>query len=403
MSVNNVVALFLGASASKLMEHAMWGALQVAQGFLFRTVHYNSSVDANATRAACEFVADTHTFASKTLSDAHDSRPEGYMLSLSWGWLAVCTISPGDAHWETPTMTELYLLWPRWRTLPPALLTRRVKRKLPAGAVRVATLNIIETHTANWEKAYTCTVCPSDLPEAAHTTAEKLYERVRASKYQSTCAYLSGPTGTGKTVTPMLLAIRLGATYVDSYDFTNRQHRLTKLIRAANPSEDRPLVINVSEADVRIIKAIRLSVSGDETDSETRPDVHDKGSLNTFLEAFGQSSHMENVILVISGNTPFRHLETELSLWLSRSVDDDISCTRRGRMHPIGVGGDRDCERSETPLLTPFKPSPALRKYLRSAAPRQTVGTMSSCLATPSICSRSCSGDSDSDDSTRFL
>lgn len=180
----------------------------------------------------------------------------------------------------------------------------------------------------------------------------------------------------------------------------------TKVIRAADPSEDCPLVINVSEADVRIVKAIRLAVTGEETDSDARPDVYDKGSLNSFLEAFGHSSDMAHVTLVISGNSPFKHLETELSLWLSRTQRGDTSCTRAGRMYPIGVGGDGDCERSDLALLTPFKSSPALCEYLSGAVSNQTIGTSTDSttgIDTPSMClhSRRCS--SDSDDSTRFL
>ena len=395
----------------------------------FKCLRFMTGIDEGATKRAHALVADScarhgwAVFSSDWLVDGSHSAPIGWSFCLwpLWNvWVAHVSITVGQRHFGEPHAADISLYWPRWRKVPTDLMRPRAGTcvpALPAGTRVLKTMNrSTSDYSKNWSKCEDETLPLPMLMPGAFDAAARMLKELMGDDYcegdeqqqhppkffSGRVFYVNGPKDTGKTSAAKLLAVRLGAHYVDSYDFTNESHHVDVLLKDAAPiTPDTPLVISIGEADLKLVQVVSTAAAccsnGAKGDSDNavnkQQDVYDKGTLNQFLEDFAFKRSRSNVVLVLTGNTPFRHLEREMALWLGRH---DTSCTDRKRMCVVNVGGDADHERplshlSTSEMCTPFVPGPRLVKHLSTNSPlsfKQNVDSDSdSCISTPSLSS----------------
>ncbi|OYV74823.1 MAG: hypothetical protein B7Z66_15110 [Chromatiales bacterium 21-64-14] len=130
----------------------------------------------------------------------------------------------------------------------------------------------------------------------------------------------------------------MGAMYVDSYDPLH--HKYNALMRDAQPNASTPLVVAVDEGDLKMLEALdptrsqtTRSQRGDQM-SVKMGDWYDKGSVNGYFDRINGDS--PNVVLVVTGNTPFMKLQAQL---------DDLSITKASRLTVVNVGGGPEYDR----------------------------------------------------------
>jgi hypothetical protein len=321
----------------------------VFNGFVFRKLRFMTEIDSVATRRAVAFLKDRRgTMFTTALANEDDTVPIDWMVNLRDGWIALSVITVGQRRWGEEHATDLIVWVPRWwRTLPPELVvgpSRPVDAALTltrVGTVELKVMKKLPSSYCAWmrgAKPFTIHKCP----RAAHVAAEAM--RVAVEAQANRVFYVNGPPDTGKTTSAMILAHLMGGIYVDSYDFANPSHKFDVLLEHAKPCPGCPLVVSVNEADDKIARVLRKNRKNQDKDTDTDTadcseygpaDVHDKGTLNNLLDRVNHQD--EDVIFVLSGNTPFRRLVARFG--------DDASITKPTRISVVNVGGDAEYDR----------------------------------------------------------
>ena len=309
--------------------------IDIIAGMLpFRRLVFMTSVDAVATKRAMAYVTKHHNFAGAWLTNCGHTIPIGWVFSWKMMWAAHVDLAPGQRRWGEESMSDINIYWPVWRTPPTELVHAPQPRVMRKGATMLFTMVKMTSDYCAWnkdEQVFNIDRCPP----AATVAAKSMMDHVRQTDTRSGVFYVNGPPDTGKTSSGMILSKLLGAYYVDSYDFMNKGHKLSCLLRDASPEMKAPLVIGMSEADVKILAVMHKNIDK----KKAGGDVYDKGTLNSLLDAINYTH--EDVILVLTGNTPFKHLELQLG---------DPSCTKATRMTVVCVGGDSDFCRDDNPV-----------------------------------------------------
>ncbi len=114
----------------------------------------------------------------------------------------------------------------------------------------------------------------------------------------NTTALLYGRPGCGKSVIPLLLAKKLGAYYVDTFNPTNPGDTLLYLLSKVKPTQSRKVIIVLEEIDVLLYKVHNNQIIPHKNVCTL---VSDKGSWNSFLDIFDRK-RVKNVILIMTSN-----------------------------------------------------------------------------------------------------
>ena len=114
----------------------------------------------------------------------------------------------------------------------------------------------------------------------------------------NTTALLYGRPGCGKSVIPLLLAKKLGAYYVDTFNPTTPGDTLLNLISKVNPTPSRKVIIVLEEIDILLNMVHNKQII---SHKDVCTLVFDKGSWNSFLDIFDRK-RIRNVILIMTSN-----------------------------------------------------------------------------------------------------
>jgi len=182
-----------------------------------------------------------------------------------------------------------------------------------------------------------------------------LYEEVknisnkREMNYQTpgSVILLQGPPGTGKTEAAKVIAAKMYATLVPDFDPTRAGHWLASLVKIAEPTAEKPLVIVMDEVD-GIIKRI---LDGESFSNQVKwlfLQVSNKKSWNQFFDNLHKN--YEHVHFILTSNTTIDNLK------LSYGECWDASLMRIGRLDAVfTVGEGYKPEDRENILPTPIK------------------------------------------------
>ena len=351
---------------------AMYGAAAylfqlVFDGFVFRKLRFITDVDPVATRQAVAFLKNRRgTWFTTALANDADTVPIDWMVNPRELWIAFSGIAVGQRRYGEEHTTDLVVWVPRWwRTLPPELVVGKGSSHSSVGlsdepdepdepddTVKLKVMSKMTSDYGSWEVDSDPTHLDIlNCPPAARVAAEAMRAAIKARTHM--VFYVNGPPDTGKSTSVMILAHLLGGTFVDSYDCTNPSHKIDRLIKDAKPNSSNPLVISLNEADDTIARVLRRSrrraqKGDDESDDECQlgnpqADVYNKTTLNNLLDRANYSQSLKKkslnkpIILVLSGNTPFRRLTARFG--------GDASITKPTRIRVINVGGDAEYDR----------------------------------------------------------
>ena len=166
-----------------------------------------------------------------------------------------------------------------------------------------------------------------------------LYEEVkniskeREMNYQTpgSVILLQGPPGTGKTEAAKVIAAKMNATLVPDFDPTRAGHWLASLVKIAEPTAEKPLVIVMDEVD-GIIKRI---LDGESFSNQVKwlfLQVSNKKSWNQFFDNLHKN--YEHVHFILTSNTTIDNLK------MSYGDNWDPSLMRIGRIDKIFTVGE---------------------------------------------------------------
>jgi len=133
-------------------------------------------------------------------------------------------------------------------------------------------------------------------------------------KEKRTSVFISGESGTGKSMIGFLLAKELNAKLCRTFNPTDPGDTMIKLVRDLEPTSEKPVIIVLDEANI----LIRKITDGVIRHKDIPILVHDKITFNRFMD---DMMFYENVILILTSNEP------------KKSMDDiDESYLRKGRI-----------------------------------------------------------------------
>ena len=111
-------------------------------------------------------------------------------------------------------------------------------------------------------------------------------------------ALLYGRPGCGKSVIPLLLAKKMGAHYVDSFNPTTPGDTLSSLLSKFKLTPSKKIIIVLEEIDVLLSKVHNKEII---PHKDVCTLVSDKESWNSFLDKFDRK-RVNNVILIMTSN-----------------------------------------------------------------------------------------------------
>ena len=133
-------------------------------------------------------------------------------------------------------------------------------------------------------------------------------------KEKRTSVFISGESGTGKSMIGFLLAKELNAKLCRTFNPTDPGDTMIKLVRDLEPTSEKPVIIVLDEANI----LIRKITDGVIRHKDIPILVHDKITFNRYMD---DMMFYENVILILTSNEP------------KKSMDDiDESYLRKGRI-----------------------------------------------------------------------
>jgi hypothetical protein len=146
------------------------------------------------------------------------------------------------------------------------------------------------------------------------------YEKRKSNAMPYITVFVWGDPGSGKSALGILLAIRLSASVIYSFDPSDPGDTLAKLYRKCKPSAEKPLAIVLDEVDVMLMQKIHVGVHNHK---DVPTQIHDKCSWNQFFDRFDLGLYEHILIIMNSNKDP-------------GSINDlDPSYLRKGRTHKI--------------------------------------------------------------------
>lgn len=171
--------------------------------------------------------------------------------------------------------------------------------------------------------------------------------RIRLWQTPGSITLLQGPPGTGKTEAAKVIAAKMNATLVPDFDPTRAGHWLASIVKIAEPTEEKPLVIVMDEVD-SIIKKI---LEGESFANQVKwlfLQVYNKKSWNQLFDNLHKN--FEHIHIIMTSNTTIDDLK--------RVYGDkwDASLLRIGRIdNVITVGEGYTPEDRENILPVPIE------------------------------------------------
>ena len=161
----------------------------------------------------------------------------------------------------------------------------------------------------------------------------KNISNIREMNYQTpgSVVLLEGPPGTGKTEAAKVIAAKMNATLVPDFDPTRAGHWLASLVKIAEPTAEKPLVIVMDEVD-GIIKRI---LDGESFSNQVKwlfLQVSNKKSWNQFFDNLHKN--YEHVHFILTSNTTIDNLK------MSYGDNWDASLLRTGRIDRVFTVGE---------------------------------------------------------------
>ena len=338
-----VVAMVSAALAPLLASH-LFGCLLACT---FVELVFASDADYAQAQAALGYIRAHMCISVGRLMDDVDSIPLYWVLGRMW--FAHVDYTAGQRRWSEKPIIKITVYWPRFLRRPKELAqVDEEDRVPPEGTEVLRVMSLMTSDNTAWERSV-AEVRPGRCPPAAVEAANEMMAELRKTDTMSHVFYVNGPPDTGKSSSAKLLALQLDAYYVNTYDPRRYAHTLRKLLSDTGVPRVR-LVIEISEADDKLLNLLRprnRSRGGVRGAGE----LCDKGSVNDLLDYINLFER--NVVLVMTGNTPFKHLAIKVSQRIGSC--DAGSVTKPSRMHVINLGGDDDYSRNDLPLVTPVE------------------------------------------------
>lgn len=112
--------------------------------------------------------------------------------------------------------------------------------------------------------------------------------------------YLHGITGTGKSMTTMMLAERINGILCKDFDPLSAGSLLSRVYAAANPSPSQPLVLVMEEVDIKITKIHKIDLP---VHKMLKSGIADKTSWNNMFDDI-DNGHYPFMITILTSNVP---------------------------------------------------------------------------------------------------
>ena len=169
-------------------------------------------------------------------------------------------------------------------------------------------------------------------------------EREKIFQTPGSVVLLEGPPGTGKTEAAKVIAAKMNATLVPDFDPTRAGHWLASLVKIAEPTAEKPLVIVMDEVD-GIIKRI---LDGESFSNQVKwlfLQVSNKKSWNQFFDNLHKN--YEHVHFILTSNTTIDNLK------MSYGDNWDPSLMRIGRLDKVFTVGEGYTPEDRENILPP--------------------------------------------------
>lgn len=145
----------------------------------------------------------------------------------------------------------------------------------------------------------------------------------QSKKSVNTTALLYGEPGCGKSVIPLLLAKKLGAYYIDSFNPTTPGDSFSNLLAKVKSSEFKKAIVVIQEFDIMACNIHNKQII---PHADICTLVYDKESWNSFLDMFDRKRYQHVILIMTSNKEP------------SFFNDMDTSYIREGRVnHKIHI------------------------------------------------------------------
>ena len=175
-----------------------------------------------------------------------------------------------------------------------------------------------ECNIGTFNECAVASAIPSAIVERSSAVAQEMVD-IFLSRQQNACAFIvSGPPGTGKSLSARIVAHKLNGTLYTGLDTSRHSGISVWSVVQDYADVDRPLVLVFEEFDV----ALERIVLGLAQDSEScRADTTSKSTWNEFLSGLSRKT---NVVLILTTN----RTDEELDL----VCNHDASLLRPGRI-----------------------------------------------------------------------
>jgi len=122
-----------------------------------------------------------------------------------------------------------------------------------------------------------------------------------AEKNINTVVLLYGPSGSGKSMIPMLIAKKIDASLTDSFNPTDPGDQIFRLIDKTKPTVTKKLVIVIEEIDIMILNIHEKRIV---SHKNLHTAVKNKESWNSFMDKIDREYYQNIVFIMTSNQTP---------------------------------------------------------------------------------------------------
>jgi hypothetical protein len=152
----------------------------------------------------------------------------------------------------------------------------------------------------------------------------KIKESYTTSRNKSTCIFISGEPGTGKSMIGYLLASEMNGKLIRQFDPTEPGDTLIRLNRDTEPDDETPIIIMIDEVDIMIRRIIDQKIT---LHKDIPTLVKDKREYNGFMEDVKGYNH---TILIFTTNVSKESIDAiDDSLLRKGRIDESFVLTTR--------------------------------------------------------------------------